>query len=171
VRGHVALAAAILVPAQLPRDRAILSQSVDDVEGIDGKHRAITRYLHDDVELAGGVVQDSETHPGIVQPCGHVEIGHGRIQHAAGVVVEHDLTADDTTGQRKHHVGGTARHRPGAGDHAVSIHLSHEGNFPATSAGDLPGKVCPDTGGDSLAQVFSSFFFAAGKRTLFRISR
>ena len=33
------------------------------------------------------------------------------------------------------------------------------------------GEVGPDTGGDALAQVFSSFFFAAGKRTLLRISR
>ena len=46
-----------------------------------------------------------------------------------------------------------------------------ERHLPSPRGGDLAGEVGPDARGDALAQVLSSFFFAAGKSTLLRISR
>ncbi len=58
-----------------------------------------------------------------------------------------------------------------AGDDAVAIHLRDEGHLTSPRCGDLAGEEGPDTRGDALAQVLSSFFFAAGNSTLLRINR
>ena len=136
-----------------------------------GDDRPVTRHLHHHVEIGRGVVQDAESHAGIVQPGGNVEIGAGGLEQSTGVVVEQDLAPAGAAGEGEHHVGGTPSQGPGAADHAIAVHLGHEADLPATRQRDLVREVGPDARGDALAQVFSSFFFAAGKSTLFRISR
>ena len=102
------------------------------------------------------------------------------------MVVEQHLPPVGASGESEDHVHRAPGHGPGPGDHAIAVHLGHEGHLAASRGGDLTREVGPDPGmrlrgapwdagraasRSAQAQVFSSFFFAAGKSTLLRISR
>ncbi len=129
------------------------------------------RHHDHDVDRRRLVVDDAEADPAVVQPRRHVQVGAGGLEAAARVVVQQHLAPLADAGQREHRIHRAAGHGPGPGDDAVAVDLRHERDLPAPRRGDLRGEVGPDARGDPLAHVLSSFFFAAGNRTLLRISR
>ena len=161
----------------MPRDRPALAERLHDIERIDPQHRPVARDLDHDVELRRAVVDDPEADAAVVQAGRDIQIGDRRVEPPARMVVEQHLAPLRDAGQGQHHVHGAAGDRARAGDHAVAVHLRHERHFAPPGGRDLAGEVSPDAGGDPLGltrahgQVLSSFFFAAGNSTLFRISR
>ena len=88
------------------------------------------------------------------------------------MVVEQQLAADRDPGKGEHGVHRPARDDPRVDDQSVGVEARHERHFPPASARDLGAQQLADGGREALdAHVFSSRFFAAGKRTLLRISR
>lgn len=87
------------------------------------------------------------------------------------MVVEQHFAGTRDTRQRQHLVHPAARHDTNGRDRSLPIHGGDEGDFVATGGADLSTQGVPYCGCQALVQVFSSFFFAAGKRTLLRISR
>ena len=171
VGGHVPLGGPVLILAEHRRHGAVLAEGVYHVERVDAHGGLRVRNLDDHVQLGGLVVDDAEADAAVVQPRRDVEVGARGLQPAARMVVQQHLAALGGAGEREHRIHRAPGHGPGAGDHAVAVHLRHERDFPAPRRGDLRGEVGPDARGDPLAHVLSSFFFAAGKRTLLRISR
>ena len=153
VGGHVALAAPVLVLAELPRHRAALAQSVDHVERVDPEHRAIVRHLDHDVELGGSVVDDAEAHPAVVEAGRDVEVGRRRIEPAARMVVQQHLAPLGHAREGEHHVDRAPRHHACARHHAVAVHLGHERHFASAGRDDLAGEIRADARGDSLGEV------------------
>jgi hypothetical protein len=168
---HVALALAVLVAGQLTGDRPPLAEGVDHLVGIQPNDRTVLGDFHDDVQRGGIVIENAEPHTGIVQLRRHVKIGGGRLQHSARVVMEQHLPPARPAGKREHHVDGAPGGDPGCRDHTVAVHCPEKRNLSASGRGDLAGEVGPNAGRQTVDHVFSSFFFAAGKSTLLRISR
>ena len=171
VGGHVPLGGPVLVLPEHRRHRTPLAQGVHHVEGVDAHGGLRARDLDDHVQLGHLVVDDAEADAAVVKPRRDVEVGAGGLEPAARMVVQQHLAALGGAGEREHGIHRAPGDGPGAGDHAVAVHLRHERDLPAPRRGDLRGEVGPDARGDPLAHVLSSFFFAAGKRTLLRISR
>ena len=139
-------------------------------------HRPVPRHLDDDVELGGAVVDDAEPDAVVVQPRRDVQVGAGGIEMPLGWLcssISPALPSRPGSASTMSTVPRATHAR--RGDDAVAIHVRDEGDFAAARGGDLGREVGPDARGDALRrrwrQVFSSFFFAAGKSTLLRISR
>ncbi len=171
VGGHVALAPPVLVLTQLACHGPVLAERLHHRKGIDSNHGAVAGNLHHDVNLGRGVVDDSETHPGIVQARGHVQVGRGGIEPAPRVIVQQHLPPGRGRRQRQHHVDGSACHGPGGGDYPVAVHLCQKGDLASTRRGNLSREAGANPRREPIGHVFSSFFLAAGKRTLLRMSR
>jgi hypothetical protein len=88
------------------------------------------------------------------------------------MIVQQHLAPAGHPWEREDCVDGAARHRTHAATMTpIGVHRGHERDFVAARAGDLvAGSFCR-RGGQPIVQVLSSFFFAAGKRTLLRIRR
>ena len=90
------------------------------------------------------------------------------------MVVQEHLAGPRDAGQCQDAIHRTARDGARRHDGTVTIQLGDEGDFAAVCGVDLLGEVGAYSGRNAFRrgrQVFSSFFFAAGKSTLFRISR
>jgi hypothetical protein len=87
------------------------------------------------------------------------------------MVVEQHLAALGDAGERQHAVHRAPRDRAGAEQDARVIDGRDEGDLLATGRANFTPDRVPDRGREAIVQVFSSFFFAAGKRTLLRMSR
>ena len=90
------------------------------------------------------------------------------------MVVKEHLAGLRDARQGQDTVDRAARDRARRHDEAVAIQLGNKGDFTSFSCGNLLGEVGDNAGRNAFRggrQVFNSFFFAAGKSTLFRISR
>ena len=168
---EVALALAILVAAQRLRDGSPLAQQRDHVERIDRRAHGRRRHLDDDVEPARCIVHDREAHPVVVEPGRDRQVRARRLEVARGMVVDEQLARLRHPGERKHGVERPARDGPGGGDHPCRVDRRDERDLVAAGRRDLASDHVGRGGGEAIGQVFSSFFFAAGKRTLLRMSR
>ncbi len=88
------------------------------------------------------------------------------------MVVQQQLTALGDAGQRQHRVHRAARHDARLHELAVAVDARDEGHLPPARPRDLGAQQGDDRGCEPLdAHVLSSRFFAAGNRTLLRMSR
>ena len=147
------------------------AQGVDDVEGIDSDHGTVAGDLDHNVELGCLVIQNAEPDAGIVQWA--ATLSRPRTDRA---LRWDDCGAGSRLAPRRPGSARTASTVPRAATRAPVMTPSRstwatEGHLPAPRGGDFAREIGPDTRGYTLAQVFSSFFLAAGKRTLFKISR
>ena len=172
VRRHVTLGGPVLEAAEGARHRSTRGQKRRDVDRVDPRGRARPHALHDHVAVGHVVVDDPEPHAAVVQPGRHREIGAGRLEHAARVVVEQQLAAYGDAGQGEHGVHGAARHHPRLDDQAIGVGSRHERDLAPVRGGDFGAQQLAHRRRETLrAHVLSSRFLAAGKSTLLRISR
>ncbi len=107
-----------------------------------------------------------------MQAGGDVQIRAGGFEESAGMIVQQHLAALRHTRQRQHCVDGAPRDHARIRERAVGIGADDEGHLAPMGGGDLVLQQRARGRREALdAHVFSSRFFAAGKRTLFRISR
>ena len=103
---------------------------------------------------------------------GDMQIRSGGFEESAGMIVEQHLAALRDARQREHRVDRPARDDACIGERAVGIGADDEGDLAAAGRGNFLLQKNARRRRKALdAHVFSSRFFAAGKRTLFRISR
>ncbi len=172
VETTVPLAGTILEPAQRPRDGAALGEQARDIHRIEPRGRPRARHFDHDVQLGHVVVHDPESHAAVVQPRRHRQIGARRVEHAAGVVVQQQLPALGDARQGEDCVHRAARHHARFDQQAVAVEACDEGDLASAGLRDLGAQQGDDRGREPLdAHVLSSRFFAAGNRTLLRISR
>ncbi len=107
-----------------------------------------------------------------MQAGGDVEIGPGRLEKPARMIVDQHLAARGDAGQGQHGIDRAARHDARVGERAVGIGPHHERHLAPVGRGDLLLQQSARGRRQTLdAHVLSSRFFAAGNSTLFRISR
>ena len=168
---QVALALAVLVTAEFARDRSVLAEKCDDVERIEARHRLRLGHLDHDEQAFAVVVHNAEADAIIVGARGDRQVRHRWFEAASRVVVQQHLAALCHAGQGEHAVDCAAGDRTRCSKHAGGVNGGHEGDFGATGRADFATNQFADGESEAVCQVFSSFFFAAGKRTLFRINR
>ena len=171
MRREIALALAILVAAEFAGHRTVLAEEGDDIEGIQARMLLRFRHLDDHVEAFAVVVDNAEADAIVVGARRDGEIGHRRFESAARMVVQQHLALLRNPGKGEHAIDGAAGDGTRAGEHTGIIHRGDEGNFVAASTADFATEHFTHSGREAVGQVFNSFFLAAGKSTLFRISR
>jgi hypothetical protein len=87
------------------------------------------------------------------------------------MVVQQHFALPGNAWQGEHLANGATRDGPGGGNDAVPVHFGDERDFTPACRRDFGGEEGANARGDAIGQVFSSFFLAAGKSTLLRISR
>ena len=134
--------------------------------------RARTGTFDDDVQRRDVVVDDPEADAFIVQPRRDVQVGARGLEQAAGMIVEQHLALLSHAGQGEHRVDRAACHHARVRQRAVGIGAHDERHFAPVRRGDLLLQQSARGRRQALdAHVLSSFFFAAGNRTLFKIKR
>ena len=172
VRGHVALAGAVLERAQRLCGRPARRQQAGDRHSIEARRRPRPRHLDHDVELGHLVVHDAEADAAVVQARRDGEVRARGLEHAAGVVVEEQLAALGNAREREHRVHGAAGGHARRHDRAVPVEPGDERHFTAVRPADLRAQQLANGRGEPLrTHVLSSRFLAAGNSTLLRTRR
>ncbi len=134
--------------------------------------RARTGTFDDDVQRRDVVVDDPEADACVVQSRRDMEVGTRGLEKAARMIMEQHLALLRHAGQGEHRVDRAARHDARIRQCAVGIGTHDERHFTPERRGDLFLQQTARGRRQALdAHVLSSFFFAAGNSTLFRIRR
>jgi hypothetical protein len=153
--------------------RSARREQLRDLLGVEWFELSQPRRRNYDVEGRRMIVDDAEAEPGRIQLRSDGEVGIGWRYVAARMVVDDQATRLCVPRRREHRAQMAARHHPRGRDPTVVIDASDEADLVAVHPRDLRAE--PHCGArlepELRRHVFNVFFFAAGKRTLFRISR
>jgi hypothetical protein len=171
---------AVLVTAKrilVRGDRPLRSEQRADLRGIEGHALPFARHFDHHIEARGLVVRDAEADPVAVDPRGDFEVRIRWFEASGRMVVHEHFASLREAGERQDAPHITSRDWPRARDDSVVVDLAGEAHLVPERERDRGAhrlrRVPSDaiSGGGAPGHVLSGFFLAAGKSTLFRISR